>query len=126
MVNMNEVKFTGRLTKDPVLRETKSGKPACNLSVANNRKYSVNGADRVETTFMDVETYGANAAAVAKCLKKGSPVLVNGSLKFQAWESNGQKHSKVVILAQRVQFLEKAQGAAQPAVQAAQPLAMAA
>lgn len=122
MVNMNEVKFTGRLTKDPVLRETKSGKPACNLSVANNRKYSINGEDRIETTFMDVETYGASATAAAKCLKKGAPVLVDGSLKFQSWESNGQKHSKVVILAQRVQFLEKAQLAAQ----AAQPLAMAA
>jgi single-strand DNA-binding protein len=122
MVNMNEVKFTGRLTKDPVLRETKSGKPACNLSVANNRKYSINGEDRIVTTFMDVETFGASAVAVAKRLKKGAPVLVDGSLKFQSWESNGQKHSKVVILAQRVQFLEKAQLAAQ----AAQPLAMAA
>ena len=122
MLNMNEVKFTGRLTKDPVLRETKSGKPACNLSVANNRKYSINGEDRIVTTFMDVETFGASAVAVAKRLKKGAPVLIDGSLKYQAWESNGQKHSKVVILAQRVQFLEKAQLAAQ----AAQPLAMAA
>jgi single-strand DNA-binding protein len=124
MLNMNEVKFTGRLTKDPLLRETKSGKPACNLSLANNRKYTVNGETRTDTTYMDVETFGANAQAIARYLRKGSPVLVNGSLKFQGWESRGQKHSKVVILAQRVQFLEKAQAAAAPAAVA--PLAKAA
>ena len=101
---MNSVNLIGRLAKDPELRETKNGKSVCSFPLAVDNPYS-EGAD-----FFDVTAWGKTAENTAKYMVKGSQVGVNGRLEQQKWEQDGQKRSKVAVIAERVTFLQKANG----------------
>ena len=86
---MNRVCLTGRLTRDPELRELASGQEVVNIRVAVD-----NGRDR-ETTYIDVAQFGKGAAPVAQYLAKGRFVEVEGRLNLNEWEGeNGSKRSK--------------------------------
>ena len=95
----------GNLTRDPEIRYTPAGKAVCNLSIANNRIYTKNGEKVQEVSFFDVEVWGAIAENCTKYLKKGSGIIVEGRLRQDRWEKDGQKHSRVVIVADTVQLL---------------------
>jgi len=101
----------GNLTRDPELRQTPSGQNVCSFSLALNRSYK--GADgnwQEATDFIDVVAWGPLGERVAQYLSKGRPCLVNGRLQFSSWEKDGQKRSKVEVVAQDVTFLGGAGG----------------
>lgn len=107
MVNMNRVIIAGHMAKDPEIRYTPQGKAVCNFSIGVNRRYK--GADdqeKEEVSFFDIECWGRTAEVAAEHLRKGRPVLLEGRLKQDRWEAQGGgNRSKIVIVAESVQFL---------------------
>jgi single-strand DNA-binding protein len=104
--SFNQVVLMGNLTRDPELRQTPNGQQVCSFSLALNRSYK--GADgnwQEATDYIDVVAWGPLGERVAQYLSKGRPCLVNGRLQSRSWEQDGQKRSKVEVVAQDVTFL---------------------
>jgi len=96
----------GNLTRDPELRSTPSGQSVCSFSLALNRSYK--GADgnwQEATDYVDVVAWGPLGERVAQYLTKGRPALVSGRLQSSSWEKDGQKRTKVEVVASDVTFL---------------------
>ncbi len=107
--DLNKVFIAGRLTRDPELRYMPSGTALCKLSIANTRYYkSREGERREETCFVDASLWDKQAEWIGDKLRKGRPVLVEGSLRTDQWEdrATGQKRSKIEIRALRVTPLD--------------------
>lgn len=100
MADFNQVTLVGRLTKDPEIRTTQSGKKLANMSIAVN-KYSKDEP----ANFFNVQCWEKTADFVDNYLSKGSQILISGSLEQQVWEDNGQKHQRVIVVARTVQGL---------------------
>ena len=106
MANYNKVILMGNLTRDPELRYTPNGTAVATLSLAINRRYKANDEWKEETDFFDIVVFGKQAENCGEYLKKGRPVLVDGRLSQRRWETeDGQKRSKVEVVAFSVQFL---------------------
>lgn len=107
MASLNKVYLIGNLTRDPDLRGTPSGSSVCTIGLAVNRRYTVNGQERDETVFIDVEVWGKTADACGRNLSRGSSVMIEGRLKLDQWEdrNGGGKRSKLAVAAENVQFL---------------------
>jgi single-strand DNA-binding protein len=104
--SFNQVILMGNLTRDPELRTTPNGQNVCSFSLALNRSYK--GADgewKEMTDYVDIVAWGALGERVEQYVTKGRPVLVNGRLQSRSWEQEGQKRSKVEVVAQDVTFL---------------------
>src|SRR5689334_15638255 len=109
--SFNQVILMGNLTRDPELRQTPNGQNVCSFSLALNRSYK--GADgnwQEATDYIDVVAWGPLGERVAQYLSKGRRCLVNGRLQSRSWEQEGQKRSKVEVVAQDVTFLGGAGG----------------
>lgn len=107
MASLNKVLLIGRLTRDPEKRSTPSGMAVAELGLAVNRRYKANnGEDREEVCYVNVTVWGKQAETCGEYLRKGSPIFVEGRLKLDEWEKDGQKRSKLGVVAERVQFLE--------------------
>ncbi len=106
--DLNIVVVAGRLTHDPDVRSTSAGTQVCNLQVAISRRYKNKQGEWVDDpTFIGVVVWGDMAERCKDRLKKGSPVLINGSLRSRSWEKEGQKRNTIEISVNRIQFLEK-------------------
>lgn len=111
MPNMNRVFLMGNLTRDPELRYTPGGQAVCTLGMAVNNKFNKDGESREETLFVDVNVWAKTAENCAEYLSKGSPIMVEGRLKFRTWEGqDGAKRSKIDVTAFNVQFLSFGKG----------------
>jgi len=77
------------------------------IGVASSESYRNREGEQVEKTcFVDVVTWGRQAETCSQYLSKGSPVLIEGRLQFDQWETDGgQRRSKLLVRADRVQFL---------------------
>jgi len=106
MPALNSVTLMGNLTADPELRHTPSGSAVCTLRIAINERYkSKSGEMEDSTVFVDVSAWGKTGENCAEYLRKGRPILVEGRLKFDQWEKDGQKRSRLTVTARNVQFL---------------------
>lgn len=122
MANLNLVLLAGNLTKDPEVRYTPGGKAVADLSLAVNRTWMDRQTNekKEEVCFVDVVTWGRQAETCGEYLSKGSPVLVEGRLQLDKWETqSGEKRSKLRVRARRIQFLGRkredgGRGASQP------------
>lgn len=104
--SFNQVILMGNLTRDPELRTTPNGATVCSFSLALNRSYkNADGGWTEATDFIDIVAWGPLGERVAQYLTKGRPALVNGRLQSHSWEQDGQKRSKVEVVAQDVTFL---------------------
>lgn len=104
--SFNQVTLMGNLTRDPELRTTPSGASVCSFSLALNRSYKNADGNWVEATdYIDVVAWGPLGERVAQYLTKGRPALVSGRLQSRSWEQDGNKRSKVEVVAQDVTFL---------------------
>ncbi|MCX6355594.1 MAG: single-stranded DNA-binding protein [Candidatus Aureabacteria bacterium] len=114
MASLNRVFLMGNLTKAPALRYTPGGAAVADLSLAINSTY-VNkaGEKKDEVCYVDVVTWGRQAETAAEYLTKGSPIMVEGRLQLDSWETGeGDKRSKLRVRATRVQFLGRGKGGA--------------
>lgn len=104
--SFNQVILMGNLTRDPELRQTPSGQNVCAFSLALNRSFKGGDGEWKEATdYIDIVAWGPLGERVAQYLTKGRPCLVNGRLQSSSWEKDGQKRSKVEVVAQDVTFL---------------------
>lgn len=106
---MNFVILIGRLTKDPELRYTPSGKAVATFRLAVDRGTVNQQGDR-ETDFINIVCWEKQAEAVTNYLQKGLLVAVQGRLQVRQYTTDdGQRRERAEVVAQRVQFLERAQ-----------------
>ena len=110
LLQLNDVRLVGRLTRDPEVRYTPRGQAVCKLDLAVNRRYKdASGEWREEATFVPVTVWREAAERCRERLKKGSAVYVEGRLKSSTWETkDGQKRSGIDVEAYRLQFLTRA------------------
>ena len=124
MTDLNSVIEIGRLTRDISERDfayTTAGKARLNLSIAVNRSEKRGGEWADKVSFFDVTVWGKTAENIRPYLHKGKQIAVYGYLDQQRWEKDGQKFSKIVIIADNVQLLGGNENGQQSAPQAQQP-----
>lgn len=106
MASYNRVILVGNLTRDIDLKYTPGGTAVSDIGIAvNDRRKSASGEWVDETTFVDVTLWGRTAEVASEYLGKGSPILVEGRLKLDTWETDGQKRSKLRVVCDRMQML---------------------
>ncbi len=118
----NKVIMVGNLCKDPELRYLASGTPVTNMRIAVSSKYKKDDEWKEETLFIDVVVFGNQAEACNQYLFKGRPILAEGKLQERTWETDGQKRSKVEIVANTIKFLGGREDKADAAPAAAPPV----
>lgn len=105
--SLNQVTLMGNLTRDPELRQTPNGQNVTSFSLALNRSYKdASGEWQEATDYIDIVCWGPLAERVAQYLSKGRRCLVQGRMQSRSWEQDGQKRSKVEVLANDVTFLD--------------------
>ncbi len=109
----NRVILLGNLTRDPEIRYTPSGTAVTDVGLAvNDRRKNSEGQWVDETTYVDVTLWGRTAEVAGEYLSKGSPVLIEGRLKLDSWETgDGQKRNKLRVVCERMQMVGARGGA---------------
>jgi single-strand DNA-binding protein len=110
MADINNVVLVGRLTKDAELKYTSSGQAVCKFSVAVNRRRKNGDQWEDEANFFDVVLWGRQGEALNQYLQKGKTVGVEGELRQDRWQQDGQNRSKVEIVANNIQLLGSGPG----------------
>lgn len=115
--SINQVILMGNLTRDPELRTTPNGQSVCSFSLAVNRSYTGSDGNQQDAVdYFDVTAWAKLGELVSQYLSKGRKCLVMGRLSQRSWEQDGQKRSKVEVVASDVTFLDGGgQGGAQSA-----------
>lgn len=113
MANINRVIISGRLTRDPELRQTAGGTPVLGMGVAvNDRRRNVQtGQWEDYTNFIDCTMFGARAESLSRILTKGMLVCIEGRLRWSQWERDGQKRSKIEVIVDELELPSRGQGA---------------
>ena len=105
MADINHVVLVGRLTRDAELRYASSGTAICKFSLAINRRRKQGDEWVDEANFFDVVLMGRQGEAIQRYLTRGKQVGIQGELRQDRWEQDGQKRSKVEVHAFNVQLL---------------------
>ncbi|TWU55719.1 single-stranded DNA-binding protein [Rubripirellula reticaptiva] len=106
MASYNRVMLMGNLTREIELRYTPGGTAVMDNAIAvNDRRKSASGEWVEETTFVDITFWGRTAEVASEYLGKGSPIFVEGRLKLDSWETDGQKRSKLRVVCDRMQMI---------------------
>ena len=101
---LNKIAVMGRLTRDPELRHTESGVAVCSFTVACDRDYKAENAER-EADFIDVVAWRSTAEFVSKYFVKGRMAVVEGRLQSRKWtDKSGQNRVAWEIIADNVYF----------------------
>lgn len=109
--SLNRVMLMGNLTRDPEMKQTQNGTNVCNFGIAVNRKWKgSDGAQHEDVCFVDVKAWKRTAELCSEYLKKGRSVFVEGRLELDRWEKDGEKKSKLRVVAQQIHFLNSKQG----------------
>jgi single-strand DNA-binding protein len=105
MSDLNSVNLIGRLTRDAELKYTSGGTAVCKFAIAVNRKKK-DGENWVdEASFFDIVLWGRQGEALNQYLVKGKQVGVKGELRQERWEQDGQKRSRIEVVAMDIQLL---------------------
>lgn len=121
MSDLNRVTLSGRITRDCELRYTPGGTAVTDLAVCSNRyrKAKSSGETNEEPCFVDCVVWGSMAEGLAKFLKKGRYVVLDGRLQLDKWETaEGVKRSKLRLV---VDNLTLAPGQSSEPAQASEP-----
>lgn len=106
MASFNRVILVGNLTRDVELKYTQGGTAVTEVGLAvNDRRKNQSGEWVEETTFVDVTLWARTAEVASEYLSKGSPILIEGRLRLDSWETDGQKRSKLRVTGERMQML---------------------
>ncbi len=102
---MNRIIISGRLVADPELRQTTSNISVCRFRVAVNRPFAKDGETAAD--FFNVVAWRQSAEFVTKYFKKGSAIILEGSMRNADFtDSNGTKHYAMELVAEHVEFGE--------------------
>jgi single-strand DNA-binding protein len=111
MADINHVVLVGRLTRDAELKYTANGQAVCKFSIAVNRRRKQGEQWVDEANFFDIVVWGRQGESLNQYLVKGKLVGVDGELRQDRWEQDGQNRSKIEIVANNLQLLGGNQGA---------------
>ena len=95
---MNRCVITGRLVRDPELKQTKKNTPICKFTIATNEK---------ETSFIDCVVWDKQAENLCKYQKKGNLIAVLGKIRTDSYEISGVKRKETYITVGEIEYLEK-------------------
>jgi single-strand DNA-binding protein len=106
MASFNRVILMGNLTRDVEIKYLQSGMAVADVGLAvNERRKNQSGEWVEDTVFVDVTMWGRTAEVASEYLTKGSPVLIEGRLRYETWEKDGQKRSKLSVTCDRMQMV---------------------
>ena len=122
MTDINQVVLLGRLTRDAELKYTNSGFAIANLSIAVNRNVKKDDNWQEEVSFFNAVLLGRRAEALSQYLIKGKQIGIQGELRQNRWEKEGQPRSKVEIVINNIQLLGgRGPGQIQPTPESPEP-----
>lgn len=106
--NVNKVFLMGNLTRDLEMRSLPSGTQVGRFGIAVNERFKDrNDQWQERANFIDCEIFGRRAEVMAQYLSKGSPVFLEGKLRFDQWETQqGEKRSKLKVVVDDFQFVD--------------------
>lgn len=102
---MNQVMLLGRITKDPELKTTNTGKKYVMFAVACDRP-KMAGQDRAEVDFINCVAWEKTAELISKYFSKGSRILCEGSWRNRSYDKNGTKVNVSETLVNRIEFVD--------------------
>ena len=105
MADINHVTLIGRLTRDAELKYTSGGQAVCKFSIAVNRRKKNGDQWEDEANFFDIVLWGKQGESLQTYLVKGKMIGVDGELRQDRWQQDGQNRSKIEIIANYVQLL---------------------
>lgn len=108
-MSINKVLLTGNLTRDPELSSTAGGTPVLSFGIAVNDKRKNNQTGEWEDypNYIDCVMFGIRAQSVSRFISKGNKVAIEGKLHWSQWERDGQKHSKINVIMDQIEFMSK-------------------
>jgi len=102
---INKAIIYGNLTRDPELKTFDNGGSVVNFSIATNRKWkNRDGQPQEEVQFHNIVAFGKQADNIAKYMRKGSGLYIEGRLQTRSWEKDGVKKYMTEIIAENTQF----------------------
>ena len=110
MTDLNKVFIIGRLVRDAELKYTSSGQAVCKFSIAVNRRKKNGDQWEDEANYFDIVVWGRQGESLHPYLLKGKMIGVDGELRQDRWQQEGQNRSKVEIVASNLQLLGSSQG----------------
>ena len=112
MASFNKVILMGNLTRDPELRTLPNSQTqVCDFSLAANRRWKdAGGTDREEVLFIDCAAFGRTGQTIGESLTKGRPIHIEGHLKFEQWEKDGERRSKIRVVVEQFRFVDAKPG----------------
>jgi single-strand DNA-binding protein len=112
MPSLNKMMVIGNLGSDVEMRFTPTGKPTSGFRVAANRKYKTNQGETKESTeWFSIVTWGKTAELCNQYLHKGSLIYAEGRMQTRSWDgTDGQKHYRTELVAERILFMDKFSG----------------
>lgn len=105
MADLSIAVLVGRLTRDAELKYTNSGQAICHFSVATSTRKKKGDQWVDEASFWDVDLWGKQGESLNQYLTKGKQVAVEGTMRQDRWEQDGQAKMKVIVSANSVQLL---------------------
>lgn len=94
---MNQVMLSGRLTRDPELRQTMSGKKVCSFCLAVQDT-------KERADFINCSAWEKTADTIATYFKKGDPIIVFGKMTVSKWEKDGKPQTSVEVTVRQIEF----------------------
>lgn len=103
---LNKCQIIGNITKDPELKSLPRGVPVCSFSVATNEVFVKDGEKKEKVEYHNIVCFNKTAENVAKYMKKGSQVYIEGKLQTRTWEdqNGGGKKYRTEIIVDKLQF----------------------
>jgi len=115
-MDLNRATILGRLTRDPEVKTTPTGKSVANIGVATGRVwFDAAGAKQEKTEFHNCVLWGKLADIAGQYLAKGRRVYIEGRLETRNWEKDGIKHYRTEIIVDNLIMLDSPRGKSAPA-----------
>lgn len=107
---MNKVVLHGNLAQDPEVKQVSGGTTVTNFNIAVSRTFKKqDGTKDKDVTYIPCEAWDTGAETIGKYFTKGSPILVEGSLKMEKWtDKDGNPKSRLKVRVSNFDFLNKA------------------
>jgi len=103
--DINSVVLVGRLTRESEIRYTNGGMAILTFSLAVGKRVKKGDKWEDDADFFDCKMFGKGAESVSNFLEKGKQVAISGTLSQSRWEKDGQKYSRVEVIANTLQLL---------------------
>ena len=108
MASFSKVILMGNVTRDPEIRALPSGDSLAKFGVGINRRFKgSDGNPKEESCFVDITFFKKQAEVCEKYVHKGDSIVIEGRLKQESWEKDGQKRSKLVVIGDTLHLMPK-------------------